>query len=189
MAIRHIFKITITALAVICFLGCTDNLKEIAKLNAVSSQPTNEVENLLLKHTDSSRLKVTLQGRLMLDFAKDAFPYREFPKGIKVEVYESGTDTTKKTTITADYAVIFPGTDLVDMNGNVKIVAADGSTFYGQQLYWDQKAKWILTDQPFRTELNNNNRTTGDILDSNQKLSNALVRNASDQFYVKPKDE
>jgi LPS export ABC transporter protein LptC len=189
MAFNNILKITITALAVICFLACTDNLKEIEKMNAVSSQPTNEVENLLLKHTDSSRLKVTLQGPLMLDFAKDAFPYREFPKGIKVEVYESGTDTTKKTTIIADYAVIFTGTDLVDMNGNVKIVAADGSTFYGQQLYWDQKAKWILTDQPFKTELNNNNRTTGDILDSNQKLSNALVRNASDQFYVKPKDE
>jgi hypothetical protein len=36
-----------------------------------------------------------------------------------------------------------------------------------------KRAKWILTNQPFRTELNNNNRTTGDILDSNEKLSNA----------------
>jgi hypothetical protein len=35
-----------------------------------------------------------------------------------------------------------------------------------------KRAKWILTNQPFRTELNNN-RTTGDILDSNEKLSNA----------------
>lgn len=189
MTFNNILKITITALAVICFLACTDNLKEIAKMNAVSSQPINEVENYLLKYTDSSNLKMTMQGPLMLDYAKEAFPYTEFPKGIKVEVYESETDTTKKTTITADYAVLFTETDLVDMNGNVKIVSADGSTFYGQQLYWDQRAKWILTNQPFRTELNNNNRTTGDILDSNEKLSNALVRNASDQFYVKPKDE
>jgi hypothetical protein len=38
-------------------LACTDNLKEIAKMNAVSSQPINEVENYLLKYTDSSNLK------------------------------------------------------------------------------------------------------------------------------------
>lgn len=189
MALRHIFKITITAFAVICFLACTDNLKEIAKMNAVSNQPINEVENLLLKHTDSGLLKVTLRGELMLDFSNDFFPYTEFPKGIKVEVYESKTDTAQKTTITADYAVIYSETDLVDMVGNVKIVSADGSTFYGDQLYWDQKAKWILTNQPFRSELTNNNRTSGDILDSNEKLTNAIVRNASDSFYVKPKDE
>ncbi len=189
MAIRNILKITITALAVICFLACPDNLKEIAKMNTVSNQPSSEVENLLLKHTDSSKLKVTLQGELMLDYSNDAFPYTEFPKGLKVEVYESKEDSTKKTTITADYAVIFNETDLVDMTGNVKIVAADGNTFYGEQLYWDQRSKWIFTGQPFRTELNNNNRTTGTILDANENLTIAFVRYANDTFYIQPKNE
>jgi LPS export ABC transporter protein LptC len=189
MVIRNILKTTITALAVICFLACTDNLKEIAKMNAVSNQPSSEVENLLLKHTDSSMLKVTLQGPVMLDYSNDIFPYTEFPKGIKVEVYEVNGDTTKKTTITANYAVIFNETDLVDLKGDVKIVGSDGSTFYGDQLYWDQKAKWIFTDNPFRTNLKNNNKTSGKILDSNEKLTNALVRGASDEFYIIPKDE
>jgi hypothetical protein len=57
-------------------LACTDNLKEIAKMNAVSSQPINEVENYLLKYTDSSNLKDdhvrTFNADLML------FPYTEF---------------------------------------------------------------------------------------------------------------
>ena len=65
-------------------------------MNTVSNQPTSEVEQLLLKYTDSSMLKVTLQGPVMLDYSNDPFPYREFPKGVKVEVYESPSDTTKK---------------------------------------------------------------------------------------------
>ena len=85
--------------------------------------------------------------------------------------------------------MIFNETDLVDLKGDVKIVGSDGSTFYGDQLYWDQKAKWIFTDNAFRTNLKNNNRTSGKILDSNEKLTDALVRGASDEFYIKPKDE
>ncbi len=158
-------------------------------MNAVSNQPSSEVENLLLKHTDSGYLKATIRGSLMLDYSNDSYPYTEFPKGIKVEVYETNGDTTERTTITADYAVMFSETDLVDLKGNVRIVGSDGSTFYGDQLYWDQKARWIFTDRSFRTDLTNNNKTSGDILDSNEKLTKALVRNSSDVYYVKPEDE
>lgn len=189
MVSRNIFKTTITAFAVICFLACDDNLKEIAKMNTVSNQPSSEVENLLLKHTDSGKLKVTLRGAEMLDFSNDFFPYTEFPKGIIVEVYQASNDTTEKTIITADYAIIFNQTDLVDLQGDVRIIASDGSTFYGDQLYWDQRAQWIFTDHSFRTDLKNNNKTSGDILDSNEKLTEALVRNSSDVYYIKPKDE
>ncbi len=186
---QNILKTTITATAVICFLACTDNLKEVAKMNAVSNQPSSEVEDLLLKYTDSGYLKATIRGALMLDYSNDSYPFTEFPDGIKVEVYETNGDTTKKTTITADYAVIFSESDLVDLKGNVKIVGTDGSTFFGDQLYWDQKSQWIFTDKSFRTDLTNNNETSGDILDSNEKLTKALVRNSSDVYYVKPEDE
>ena len=189
LRIQNILKITITAIAVICFLACTDNLEEIAKMNTVSNEPTNEVENMLLKHTDSGRLKITLSGKLMLDYSNDQFPYTEFPDGLKVEVYDTKDSTAvNKTTITSDHGVIYNETDLVDLTGNVVIETTDGNKFYGDQLYWDQKSKWIFTNQPFRTELNNSSQTSGDIIDSNEKLTEALVRNARDQYYVKPTD-
>ncbi|KQC34433.1 hypothetical protein AAU57_00150 [Nonlabens sp. YIK11] len=182
-------KFTITALAVICFLACTDNLEEIAKMNTVSNEPTNEVENLLLKHTDSGMLKITLSGKLMLDYSNDEFPYTEFPEGLQVEVYDTKKSPAEKTTITSDYGVIYNDTDLVDLIGNVTIVTSDGNTFYGDQLYWDQKSKWIFTNEPFNTDLKNSSKTSGDIIDSNEKLTQALVRNARDQYYVKPINE
>ncbi len=185
----YIFKITITAMAVICFFACTDNLKEVAKMNAVSNEPSSAVENLLLKHTDSGRLVVTLAGKLMLDYSNDDFPYTEFPEGVTVEVYGATGDNQEKTTITADYGVQYNETNLVDLQGNVKIVTSEGNTFYGDQLYWDRKSKWIFTDQPFRTDLVNSSKTAGDIIDSNERLTNASVRNARDAYYIKPKDE
>jgi len=187
---RHILKTTITALAVICFFACTDNLQEIAKMNAVSNEPSSEVEKLLLKHTDSGMLKVTLSGKLMLDYSNDAFPYTEFPKGLKVEVFDIESNPENKTTITSDYGVIYNETNLVDLTGNVKIVTSDGNTFYGEQLYWNQDAKWIFTDQPFRTDLKEKGKTSGDILDSSEQLgSKALVRNARDVYYIKTTNE
>ncbi len=185
----HFIKITITAIAVICFYACTDNLKEIAKMNAVSNEPSSEVENLLLKHTDSGKLVVTLAGKLMLDYSNDDFPFTEFPKGVTVEVYGATGDDREKTIITADYGVQFNETSLIDLQGNVVITTSEGNTFYGDQLYWDRKSKWIFTDKAFRTDLVNNSKTAGDILDSNERLTNAAVRNARDMYYIKPKDE
>ena len=187
---RHIIKTTITAIAVICFYACTDNLEEIAQMNAVSNEPIGEVENLLLKHTDSGLLKVTLSGKLMLDYSNDAFPYTEFPEGLKVVVYDSSKEPADQTTITSDYGIVYTETNLVNLEGNVKILTTDGNTFYGEQLYWDQNAKWIFTDQPFRTELSNSSKTSGNILDSSQEFGiKAVVRDASDLYYVKPTDE
>lgn len=187
--LRYIFKITITALAVICFLACTDNLQQIEKMNQVSNEPSGEVENMLLKHTDSGLLKVTLSGKLMLDYSNDQFPYTEFPNGLKVEVYDHSKTPVDIITITADYGITYRETNLTDLIGNVEIETTDGNKFYGEQLYWDQNSEWIFTNKSFRTELTNSSATSGDIIDSNEKLTEALVRNASDAYYIKPTDE
>jgi LPS export ABC transporter protein LptC len=186
---NHIFKTTITAIAVICFFACEDNLKEIEKMNAVSNEPIGEVENMLLKHTDSGHLKIVMRGKLMRDFTNDAFPYMVFPQGVEVEVHEQQADSSAVTTITADYGVMYQETDLVDLQGNVRIVSHDGNTFNGDQLYWDQNAEWIFTDQSFTTNLPETGRTSGDILDSNESLNKALVRNSSDVYYVQPSEQ
>ncbi|WP_206482267.1 LPS export ABC transporter periplasmic protein LptC [Nonlabens ponticola] len=179
----------ITAIAVICFYACTDNLKEIEKMQVVSNEPIGEIENMLLKHTDSGYIKVTLAGPRMLDFTNDAFPYMEFPDGVYVKVYEQPLDSTVFTTITSDYGILYQAVELVDMRGNVTIVSSDGTVFNGDQLYWDQKAEWIFTNEEFTINFDTTGKSTGDILDSNEALTDALVRNSNDTFYVNKTDE
>jgi len=189
----HILKITITALAVICFLAsCDNNLKEIQKMEIASNEPVGEVENMLLKHTDSGKLKLTLQGEKMLDFSNDDFPYTQFPDGIKVEVYEYRNNKTEVTTITANMGTLYDITDLVDLKGNVKIITSDGNTFTGEQLYWDQTAKWIFTNQPpFEIVLKDPKtkeevgRITATVLDASENLKIYQARNPDDTFISK----
>lgn len=169
-------------MAVICVLSCDDNLKAIQKMQIASNEPIGEVKEMLLKHTDSGYIKVRMEGETMLDFSNDTYPYTEFPDGIHVIVYEHKNDSVLETNITADYAIMFSDSDLVDLKGNVTIVDHDGNTFNGSQLYWDQQAKWIFTDHSFKTNLKNA-VTTGDMLDANQDLSKTIVRNNNDQFY------
>ncbi|QJP33370.1 LPS export ABC transporter periplasmic protein LptC [Nonlabens sp. Ci31] len=191
----HILKITITALAVIYFLAsCDNNLKEIQKMEIASNEPASEGENMLLKHTDSGKLKLTLQGKKMLDFSNDEFPYTQFPDGIKVEVYEYRNNQTEVTTITANAGTLYDKTNLVDLKGNVKIITSDGNTFTGEQLYWDQTAKWIFTNQPpFEIVLKDPKtkeevgRITATVLDASEDLKIYQARNPDDTFISKSK--
>ncbi|MFT5925799.1 MAG: LPS export ABC transporter protein LptC [Rubritalea sp.] len=192
----HLLKITITALAVICFFAsCNDNLKEIQKMEVASNAPVGEVENMLLKHTDSGSLKLTLEGKTMLDFSNNEFPYTEFPDGIKVKVFEYRNKITQVTTITANSGILYDQTHIVDLRENVKIVTSDGNTFVGEQLYWDQTSKWIFTNQKFKTFLVNNKEkkslgsTTGTILDARENLSQLVARDPSDKFITPPNNE
>lgn len=178
----HILKFTITAMAVICVLSCDDNLKAIQKMQISSNEPIGEVKEMLLKHTDSGYIKVKLAGETMLDFSNDIYPYTEFPDGIHVTVYEHQNDTVLETNITADYAIMYSESDLVDLKGNVTIINHDGNTFHGSQLYWDQQAKWIFTDESFNTVLKNA-VTSGKMLDADEDLGKTIVRNNNDQFY------
>ncbi|GAK99218.1 hypothetical protein JCM19314_3249 [Nonlabens ulvanivorans] len=181
----HLLKITITAMAVICVLSCDDNLKAIQKMQIASNEPMGEVKEMLLKHTDSGLIKVKMSGETMLDFSNDIYPYTEFPNGIHVVVYEHKKDSVLETNITADYAIMYSESDLVDLKGNVTIVNHDGNTFHGEQLYWDQTAKWIFTDQSFSTQLKNAS-TSGTMLDADEEYNKITVRDNNDQFYRTP---
>jgi len=182
--LTHILKYTITAMAVICLLSCDDNLKAIQKMQIASNEPIGEVKDMLLKYTDSGFIKAKMKGETMLDFSNDTYPYTEFPDGIDLIVYEHKNDSVLETNIISDYAIMYSESDLVDLRGNVTIVNHDGNTFYGEQLYWDQKAQWIFTNSSFKTQLKNAS-TSGNMLDANENYGEVTVRNSNDQFYRK----
>ncbi len=186
----------VTALAVtIFFASCQDSMKEIRKMELASNEPMGEAVNILLKHTDSGKLKLELSGERMLDFSNDQFPFTEFPEGLNVKVYENPADSTKFTTIIADHAFAYDDTDLFDLRGNVNIINSDGNTFVGDQLYWDQNGKHIFTDEPFVIYLKDKETgedmgtKRGSSMDANEKLTNVTINNARDKFVAKSNED
>lgn len=127
--------------------SCESNFREVQKSNFAEFTPSGEADSIDLKYTDSGKIKSILVSPKMLDYATVEFPFTEFPKGIKVTMYDN---KGKKTFITSKYAITFKNTDLIDLQGNVKITNEAGQLFETEQLYFDQKNEWFYTEKRFK---------------------------------------
>ncbi len=130
-----------------CFVACESNFKEVQKINYSEFIPSGEAENFNLKYTDSGRIKSILVSPRMLDYSSVSFPFTEFPEGVHVTMYDN---KGKKTFISSKYAVTFKGTNLIDLQNNVKITNETGQMLETDQLYFDQKNEWFFTDKKFK---------------------------------------
>ncbi|MEL4306636.1 LPS export ABC transporter periplasmic protein LptC [Joostella sp. CR20] len=133
----------VTVFAVTMFFSCEGNLKEVQKMNAFTKTPIGIAENFVLKYTDSLRLTAVVSGPVYEDFSNQTFPYREFPKGVHVDFYDKDN---QKSTVSANYGIIYLNTKLIDMQGNVVLETHDGKRLNAPQLYWDQNNQWIFTE-------------------------------------------
>ena len=168
---KHNISYIVTAIAVTMFFSCNNSLKQVNKIGISENEPVGEAENINLKYTDSGRVKSILISPEMLDYSNRSYPYKEFPKGIDLELFD---DENKRSNILADYAIIYDQTNLIDLQGHVKLVTSDKDTLFAEQLYYDNSKGWLFTNKPvtYRTGLD---LIHGNGFDSNSKFTNAEV--------------
>lgn len=138
---------TAILVALLLMSSCESNFREVQKSNFAEFTPSGEADSIDLKYTDSGKIKSILVSPKMLDYATVEFPFTEFPKGLKVTMYDNNG---KKTFVTSKYAITFKNTDLIDLQGNVKITNEAGQLFETEQLYFDQKNEWFYTEKRFK---------------------------------------
>lgn len=144
---RKISVFLSTALAVFLLFSCKDNFKEVQKSTFAEFTPSGEADSINIKYTDSGKIKSVLISPKMLDFTSVEFPFTEFPKGVNVTLYD---EHSKKTFVNSKYAVTFKNTDLIDLQGHVKITNETGQVFETEQLYFDQKNEWFYTEKRYK---------------------------------------
>lgn len=143
-------KITFFLLLLLPSIGlisCESNFKEVQKMGLSEFTPSGEADTINLKYTDSGRIKAVLISPKMLDYATVEYPYTEFPQGIDLTLYDA---KEKKTFVKSNYASSFKGTDLIDLQGNVRISNENGDLLETEQLYFDQKNEWFFTQKKFK---------------------------------------
>jgi LPS export ABC transporter protein LptC len=134
-------------LAIVLLSGCEGNFKEVQKSTFAEFTPSGEAENFNLKYTDSGRITSVLVSPKMLDYATVEYPFTEFPSGINVTFYDKNG---KKTFVRSNYAVTYKLTDIIDLQGKVKISNETGQMMETEQLYFDQKNEWFFTEKRFK---------------------------------------
>lgn len=175
--------LTVAFIALLC--SCESNFKDVQRINTVAFSPSGETENINLKYTDSGKVKAILVSPLMLDFSNLEYGFNEFPKGINVTLYD---ENNKKSYVVADYAITYAKTDIIDLQGNVKITTDSGERLETEQLFYDQKNEWFYTEKKFKFTNNEGSLLEGPGIDFSKdfKVLNAqqnrgLINNIGDK--------
>lgn len=148
--LKKIVFYSCVALSVTMLFSCESNFKEVQKINVSNFAPMGETDTVNLKYTDSGRVKAILVSAKMLDYGNAAFPYTEFPVGVDITLYDA---QQQKSYVVSDYAIRYKQTDVIDLQGNVKITSHDGKILETTQLYYDQKREWFFTEKKCKLTL------------------------------------
>jgi len=170
---KNRFKSVMAIVFVVTFFACEGNYKNIQKLNLKDEAPVAIGKNINLKYTDSGKLITNLIAPRLLDYSNFNFPYQEFPEGIILHFWN---EKKEKTTITADYAIRYDATNMVDLRKNVVLVRSDSLILKAEQLYWDQKNQWVFTDLPYQIIFNDGSYNDGERFDSSEDFTTFLSR-------------
>ena len=127
--------------------SCESNFKDVQKMSVSEFTPSGDADSINLKYTDSGRITANLISPKMLDYATVEFPYTEFPKGMHLTLFDKNG---KQTLIDANYAVSHKATNIIDLQGNVRISSQNGDLLETEQLYYDQKNEWFFTEKKFK---------------------------------------
>ena len=142
----NIIKASVIIMVLMSF-ACESNFREVQRLSFSEFTPSFEAKDFDLKYTDSGRITSILKSPRMLDFATVKYPFTEFPEGINVTFYDKGG---KKTYVKSDYGVQYKGTNIIDLQGHVRIWTDEGQVLETEQLYFDQANNWFFTEKKFK---------------------------------------
>ena len=175
-----LLKVSLFFGLIFVFGSCSKRLEKIQSSTPSNFTPMSVAQNINTKYTDSGRLTTVLLSPKMVNFSNQEFPYYDFPDGINLTLYDR---SNKSSTVESKHAIVYNETDLIDLRGDVVLITSNNDTLFTDQLYYDQKKKWLFTDFPvkFRTK---DYLTNGNGFDANQDFTNAQVLEVTGRIYI-----
>jgi LPS export ABC transporter protein LptC len=155
--LKNILSIAMVFMAML-FWSCSDTYKRVGAEAQKKIFPQGIGENFVLTYTEmreslksedsqSSKVISVLSSPISEDFTNLTFPYRTFPNGLVLDIYDA---ENRKSVISADYGIIYSATNLIDLQGNVVVDGYDGKKLESPQLFYDQTNEWIFTQKKFK---------------------------------------
>lgn len=164
----------------IFFYSCQDTYQRVGDEKQIEIFPQGVAQNFELTYTETteelesedegvSRVIAILKSPISEDYDNMLFKYRTFPEGLEVEYFDQDNN---KSTIRADYGIIYSQTNMIDLRGNVVIETHEGKKLEAPQLYWDRKEEWIFTQEKFKfTDPEDGTIMDGEGMDFNRDFS------------------
>lgn len=152
------FKSIAVVLSMAMLFSCQDGYKRVGDEAKKTIVPQGIGNNFTLTYTEipekittedtgSSKVIAVLSGPVRMDFENLNFPHQTFPEGLLVEIFN---EKNERTTIEADYGILYSATGVVNLEGNVVIKSEDGKILETPQLYYDRMNTWAFTQEKFK---------------------------------------
>ncbi|HPR32375.1 MAG TPA: LPS export ABC transporter periplasmic protein LptC, partial [Prolixibacteraceae bacterium] len=102
-------------------------------------------DTLEVLYSDSAVIRFRLTCPELKIYDDEDVPFKEFPKGFKMEQYDRDKRITSS--IAASYGKYFEEKELWEAKQNVVAVTENNDTLKTELLYWDEKKEKIYSDQ------------------------------------------
>ncbi len=178
---RKFIGLVLTLFLVTSIVSCENEISKIKTLSSTEVLPSITAEGYEMLFSDSSVIQFKLQTPLFIRHDVEKDPYTEFPKGMKIEKYDTKMNIVSS--ITAEYAKNFDRDDRWEAKNNVIATNLNGDTLKTEYLVWDTKKQKIFSDQ-FVKFIRTDKIITGIGFESNQDFTEYKIKDIKGILYV-----
>lgn len=170
------------------FMSCKEEKNDsIAFVYDPQTVPTMRTDSLSTLISDSGLVKYKMIAKTWLLFDQAEDPHSLFPDGFYFEQFDSLFNVTA--TIKADSVWNFTRRKLWQLRGNVSIVNSLGETFTSEELFWDENAQRIYSNQYVEINRPNKTLTKAKRFEANQQMTNYRLYDVISDIYVNDDEE
>lgn len=145
-------KYTATAIIAVAvsFLGACSGDNELVVNETDTISPTLKAYEVSTVISDSGVTRYRATTPEWLIFNKVRNPYWVFPKGLRIEQFDTNLET--EANIYCDHAHYEVNLKLWRLDGNVRVTNRKGEKFETEQLFWDQTNAKVYSDKKIKIQ-------------------------------------
>jgi len=178
-----VFQKLVPALAgTLLFFSCKTNIDKVHELAERENVPGVVAYNIEILYTENGKIKVEILApeSRYYQFAEE--PYNEFPQGITVYNYNDSVEIESQ--LTANYAIFYEEKKLWNARYDVVAQNAKGDVLNTEQLFWDQEAKRIYSNDMVKIT-SGEDVLFGEGMESDEAFDDWVILKPTGTLYVK----
>jgi LPS export ABC transporter protein LptC len=163
-------------------VSCENDIKTIEKLTAEDTLHLEKAKEIELLYSDSGRLAIKMTSPEYIRYSGNESKL-EFPKGMKVVFYK---ELRESSTLTAKYAILNEGTNLMEARNDVEVTNLDqGEKLNTERLIWDERKQRIYTNEFVKITMRDK-VLFGQGFESDQNFDNWSIKKPTGSISINP---
>lgn len=143
--IRYLVFFSTVAFSGFWSLSCNQLKRESRQVFTQDDVAMEIARDVEILYSDSAIVRVRVTGPVMHNNIDRENPYREFPKGVKIEFLEPNLSV--KSTLTAKKAIQYPEKGRIIARDSVVLTTVKQEKLETEELIWDEKTAKVFTEK------------------------------------------